>query len=101
MMIVTMMLYNYEVLLLLHFVANVAFVESSTYALKRWGCMPDMSIYDIYDEKRWGCMPDMSYYDIIDGGLCPDGTTCILHTLVSDVALLSRCCSIVGRCRCI
>ena len=45
--------------------------------------------YDIYDEKWWGCMPDMSYYDIFDGGVCPtcpimtylwwNGTTCILH----------------------
>ena len=33
--------------------------------------------YDINDDKRWGCMPDMSYYDIIDGGLCLDGTTCM------------------------
>ena len=51
--------------------------------------------YDIMI-KRWGCMPDMSNYDIF----VMKWYHMHIAYCVSDVALLSRCCRIVGRCLC-
>ena len=71
------MLYDEEGVVVVAFIAvDVAYVVSSVH-FKVMGVYARHVYYDINDDKRWGCMPDMSYYDIIDGGLCLDGTTCM------------------------
>src|SRR4030042_2266703 len=72
MMMLTMMCMVMKLLLLLHFVVDLAFVESNTCAFKRWGVMPDMSI--------------MTFTMRSDGGLC---LTCPIMTyLMGAYALM-------------